>query len=275
MNKMMISLITGVVLFFLADFPTFAGEWKQDDGGWWYQNDDGTYPAAEWQWIDDDEDGVAECYYFYSDGYMAYNNTIDDNFVNQNGQWESAGKIQTKRMSAPSGTLLQNGRDFTYAHYMRTMPVLKYVYSGEMYDIVVVLNTDHVIEQEDCYEITGVKITPPVEYQTKREAEKALSEIREQGYYISKTDFGTYIIGSPYGDEYVSCNLWNGSVFARKDAKVKYTKWKGNSSKKKSVTIDKFVRDGTGNDDYGYRGCVLVNIDSEGYITEFRVMQWG
>ena len=48
--------------------PAYAGSWRQGPSGWWYQNDDGTYPAGGWQWIDSDGDGTAECYYFYSDG---------------------------------------------------------------------------------------------------------------------------------------------------------------------------------------------------------------
>ena len=27
-----------------------AAEWKHDSKGWWWQNDDGSYPAASWQW---------------------------------------------------------------------------------------------------------------------------------------------------------------------------------------------------------------------------------
>lgn len=25
---------------------SYAGEWKQDTTGWWWQNDDGTYPVS-------------------------------------------------------------------------------------------------------------------------------------------------------------------------------------------------------------------------------------
>ncbi|RHR46060.1 hypothetical protein DWX10_27275 [Clostridium sp. AF18-27] len=43
---------------------SFAGEWKQDDIGCWYVNDDGSYTTKDWQIIDD----VA--YFFGSTGYM-------------------------------------------------------------------------------------------------------------------------------------------------------------------------------------------------------------
>ena len=43
-----------------AALPAFAGTWRQNSYGWWYQNDDGTYPAGGWQWIDSNGDGTAE-----------------------------------------------------------------------------------------------------------------------------------------------------------------------------------------------------------------------
>ena len=35
-----------------------AAEWKHDSKGWWWQNDDGSYPAASWQWLDGNHDGA-------------------------------------------------------------------------------------------------------------------------------------------------------------------------------------------------------------------------
>lgn len=41
-----------------------AGEWKQDDTGWWYVRPDHTYPVNEWGYIGD------KWYYFGDNGYM-------------------------------------------------------------------------------------------------------------------------------------------------------------------------------------------------------------
>ena len=30
----------------------FAAQWQQDDFGWWWQNDDGSYPVSQWLWLD-------------------------------------------------------------------------------------------------------------------------------------------------------------------------------------------------------------------------------
>lgn len=40
----------GVTLF--SGISAFAGEWKQNATGWWYQNEDGTNPASSWKNID-------------------------------------------------------------------------------------------------------------------------------------------------------------------------------------------------------------------------------
>ncbi len=45
-----------------------AGGWKQDANGWWYSEDDGTYPAGEWAFLPWED---TYCWYhFDSDGYM-------------------------------------------------------------------------------------------------------------------------------------------------------------------------------------------------------------
>ena len=100
-NKNLIrSIFIGIAMTAAMSVSSFAGQWKLDDRGWWYQNDDGTYPAAEWKWIDGNVDGTAECYYFYSDGYMAYSNEIDGYRVNSDGQWIVNSVVQKRGFSA-------------------------------------------------------------------------------------------------------------------------------------------------------------------------------
>lgn len=87
-----------------GSIPTFAGQWKADKNGWWYQNDDGTYPKSQWKWIDWNDDNIAECYYFDSDGYMAANVSIDGSTVNGAGVWTVDGVVQTKKVAAEEET---------------------------------------------------------------------------------------------------------------------------------------------------------------------------
>lgn len=65
-------LIAALAITTLTTFPAFA-EWKQEgDGRWWYQNEDGSYPANQWMEIDGKQ------YYFDAGGYMLTNATTPD-----------------------------------------------------------------------------------------------------------------------------------------------------------------------------------------------------
>ena len=103
-------LAMGLAGIMAAGYPTavFAGEWRQDSTGYWWQNDDGSYPKAAWQWLDDNRDGVAECYYFGQDGYMAANTEIDGYQVNGDGAWTVDGVVQKMEGAAPVDHALEN-----------------------------------------------------------------------------------------------------------------------------------------------------------------------
>ncbi|MBQ7535408.1 MAG: hypothetical protein IJT43_07280 [Stomatobaculum sp.] len=98
-----ITLLTAIAVI-VSCGTAYAGQWKLDSTGWWYQRDDGSYPANQWEWIDGNKDGTAECYYFYGDGYMAYNNVIDGSYVNGDGQWVENGRVMTKAVGTSSSS---------------------------------------------------------------------------------------------------------------------------------------------------------------------------
>lgn len=76
---------------------SFAGQWKQNNIGWWYENDNKSYPVNTWAWLDGNKDGIAECYYFDNNGYCLMNTTTPDNYtVNENGAWTVNGVVQIK-----------------------------------------------------------------------------------------------------------------------------------------------------------------------------------
>ena len=66
---------------------SFAGSWVNDAHGWWYNYGNGNWPSSSWQWIDGNNDGIAECYYFDRMGYCMMNATTPDGYqVNGSGQ---------------------------------------------------------------------------------------------------------------------------------------------------------------------------------------------
>lgn len=62
----------------------FTGEWIKSPKGWKYKKEDGTY-LTSWHWIDGNKDGIAECYYFDSEGELVTNSRIDGYKLNQDG----------------------------------------------------------------------------------------------------------------------------------------------------------------------------------------------
>lgn len=98
-------LLVGLTV--LSCTPAFAGQWKQDSIGWWWQNDDGSYPVSTWEWLDGNNDGVAECYYFDIDGYMLANTTAPDgDTVNIDGAWTVNGTVQQQALTPDAKTNL-------------------------------------------------------------------------------------------------------------------------------------------------------------------------
>lgn len=96
MKKRYAAVFLAVAMTMGSAMTSFAG-WQSDANGWWWQNEDGSYPSNTWQWIDGNGDGVAECYYFDGNGYMLANTTTPDGYqVNVDGAWVVNGAVQTQ-----------------------------------------------------------------------------------------------------------------------------------------------------------------------------------
>ncbi len=91
--------------------PAFGASWQQDSAGWRWQKDDGSYHTGGWQWLDGNQDGVSECYYFDVNGYMLSNTTTPDGYqVNGSGAWVENGVVKTMGTAADPGVSVQAGR---------------------------------------------------------------------------------------------------------------------------------------------------------------------
>lgn len=115
MLKKMATVLSVVVLATAASITAQAGVWKKDNVGWWWQNDDGSYPVSKWEWLDGNQDGVAECYYFNEIGYMLADTTTPDGYtVNADGAWVVNGVVQTQT-SRNSASNITRGSNTTNA----------------------------------------------------------------------------------------------------------------------------------------------------------------
>ena len=78
---------------------TAKADWVKGEGknAWWYDFGNGDYFKSSWQWIDGNQDGIAECYCFDENGWMYENTTTPDGYtVNENGAWTVINIVQTK-----------------------------------------------------------------------------------------------------------------------------------------------------------------------------------
>ncbi len=74
-----------------------AASWVQDYVGWWWQEDNCSYPVSQWKWLDGNKDGIYECYAFDSNGYIYTNTTTPDGYtVNADGAWTIGNSVQLK-----------------------------------------------------------------------------------------------------------------------------------------------------------------------------------
>ena len=79
---------TALLSAVLLSTPVLAGEWRANSTGFWYINDDGSYPTYAWQWIDGDGDGIYQCFAFDENGYLMLNQTTPDGYlVGEAGAW--------------------------------------------------------------------------------------------------------------------------------------------------------------------------------------------
>ena len=109
MKKKMLVGILSTALAMSMSMTAFAGQWQSDTNGWWWQNDNGSYPANTWQWIDGNNDGTAESYYFNEQGYCLMNTTTPDGYtVNPAGAWVVDGVVQTQAVEKTSQTQTSN-----------------------------------------------------------------------------------------------------------------------------------------------------------------------
>lgn len=124
-------------MVFANTMAAFAGTWRAgaepNQNKWWYDFDNGTYASNGWQWIDGNNDGVAECYYFDADGWMLTDTTTPDGYsVNADGVWVLNGVVQTQGVQAQEAQTQASVPDIDYSWLVSADGVVNYdiVYSA-------------------------------------------------------------------------------------------------------------------------------------------------
>lgn len=125
MKKKWIAAAAVAVMSTAMAMTSYAAGWQKDATGWWWQNDDGSYPAAKWEWLDGNHDGTAESYYFDASGYLLTGTTTPDGYtVNADGAWVENGVVQTQAAAQTASQPVQD---------TNTNPYCKNVYEHGLY----------------------------------------------------------------------------------------------------------------------------------------------
>ena len=112
--KHLIMIVFAGAATLILESVAFAAGWVQDQetGYWKYDLGNGQYYAAEssmpkWEWLDGNEDGVAECYAFDQEGRMYADAFTPDGYkVNMDGAWVVDGLVQTMEITRERNILI-------------------------------------------------------------------------------------------------------------------------------------------------------------------------
>ena len=114
-NWIMKVFMTTCLFIALSTNLTFASGWTKgiSKNAWWFDFGNGDYFKSSWQWIDGNQDGIAECYCFDENGWMYENTTTPDGYtVNENGAWTVNNIVQTKTSDLiPKNNTNNNGNN--------------------------------------------------------------------------------------------------------------------------------------------------------------------
>lgn len=168
------ALVSGLAFSMLlplipVDFVEAAG-WQQDAAGWWWQEDNASYPADTWkqisgQWYYFDNNGYmleegwhwidGNCYYMYAGGAMASDTWIGDYYLREDGsmatnQWIGNDWVGADGKRVPGMT--ENERKPEYSYEVYSLKPFETTYTGEF--CMVYLKTDN--PNEEDIEFTNV-----------------------------------------------------------------------------------------------------------------------
>lgn len=125
----------------------YAGQWQQDSAGWWYQNDNGSYPVNQWQEIDGKQ------YYFGANGYMLANTTTPDGYqVGADGAWvEEVPQViaQTGDGTRQNPYNAYAGADFAYE--LTYLPEYNYTANLKLLEVVTGDKANEIVFSENMF----------------------------------------------------------------------------------------------------------------------------
>ena len=244
-----------IAVTILGATPAYAGQWMQDSAGWWWQNDDGSYPTSEWRWLDGNNDGVSEKYYFGADGYMLSNGAAPDGqLVDGSGAWIENGVVQTE---TTEWSLKDVDLNLTDEEYAQLEAFLNKDWSKK--------GSTEAVENADVIEVDADELAYRIIELVNEEREKkgreplavndelmdiAVMRAEESDYCAPHTrpDGSSYATAVPFSD-HVGENLMNMTYGYRdleETAEDAVNGWMNSSGHKRNILNSKWTETGVG-----------------------------
>lgn len=168
MKKQILAMSLSAVMALMMAAPASAAAWKVDsEGRWRYdvlgRGTEESYMKGQWAWIDGDHNGLAQCYYLDSNGYLAQNTVIDGWTVDQNGMWTVDGVVQERAVGNTSASSVEIGANETVRELTAAPAEMNYgsvgagadVNGGLHWDNAVILNGSVSHAASAVYDLSG------------------------------------------------------------------------------------------------------------------------
>ncbi len=156
MKKSLLAVVIAGMAVTSTGIPVYAGQWKLDSIGYWYEEEGGTYPVEAWKYIDE------KWYYFDGQGYMAKDTWVGDYYVGSDGAMlsdkptgngyatgeEVYSELQKYYANDPSEVTVMEGwaeGDYYYCDVRCAVPGNSYA-SQRLYEVEVNMKTGEVKE---------------------------------------------------------------------------------------------------------------------------------
>ncbi len=224
-RKIFATIITAVMLFSTC-ITAFAGQWKSDAIGYWWEEDNGSNPVNTWQWIDADYDGIAECYYFDENGYCLIDTVTPDGcMVDANGAWIENGVPVTQQIQSASaqsqGRYNKYGLSYTImdmASHTREENIAKYPVASMDGTYSVTFTNGCTIEYLPYEKYNYIRNSLSFPYDEFEYSDPSLTTAEEVGQHLAENGYaitrelGDIPLNTCYispGNNYVLINAWD------------------------------------------------------------------
>lgn len=264
MNKKWAATVLTAAFTAACSVNAYAGSWQQNEAGYWWQEDNGTYPVNCWKWLDGNRDGVAECYYFDENGYMATNTVVEGQYtVNGDGKWIVNGVIQTQ-------TAQSTKTDRPVAEYYKYFQDENIFFSeGREFSskgayTMIWISQNELIDRGDYYEITGQSLEAANQYDSPEEMPENFRNtltVLPNGKYTGGVDDGGF------WDFYI---VYEGSLYVNKDAIILFYNGAPPDGITRYASVDEYLAE---NENF-YR-TYIMGFDENGYITRLYTINAG